>query len=146
MSAQRQEPSAVARIGHSCPSTPTLIRIDRRLYCFDIPASIFQPSTTNFGFTDSTHRRFNAFVEETRITCSNGLRLQGGVQFPTGGIARERLQLQGQQIWWNSRADGIVRMKEDVSIDGHRRLPTTKIVRAFCRPEASPPFRKKERS
>lgn len=146
MSTRRQEPSEVGRIGHSCPSTPPLIRIDRKSNCFDVSAPIFRPSTTNFGCTDSTHRRFNVLVEETRITCSNGLRLQGGVQFPTGGIARERLQLQGQQIWWNSRADGIVRMKEDVSINRHRRLPTTMVVRAFCRPEASPPFRKKERS
>jgi len=44
------------------------------------------------------------------------------VQFPTGGKngnvqARERLPGyigQGQQTWCDSRADGIVRMKEDV--------------------------------
>jgi hypothetical protein len=50
------------------------------------------------------------------------LRLRGGVQFPTGGKdsnvqARERLPGgigQGQQTWCDSRADGIVRMKEDV--------------------------------
>jgi 3,4-dihydroxy 2-butanone 4-phosphate synthase len=116
MSARRQEPSSVVRIGRSCLRRPTLIRIDRKSCYFHVSARIFQPWTTNLGFPDSTHRRLNVSIAETRITCSNGLRLQGGVQFPTGGIARERLRLQGQQIWWNSRADGIVRMKEDVSI------------------------------
>ena len=42
---------------------------------------------------------------------------QGGVQFPTGGTARERfgfpLKPSGQQIRCNSGADGIVRMKEN---------------------------------
>ena len=37
---------------------------------------------------------------------------QGGVQFPTGGTARERVLRDGQQIRCNSWADGIVRMKE----------------------------------
>lgn len=48
---------------------------------------------------------------------SGGLRSQGGVQLPTGGIARERLgfgnKSLGQQIRCNSGADGIVRMKEN---------------------------------
>lgn len=53
------------------------------------------------------------------------IRLRGGVRFPTGGKvsasgsqARERLHgwsiVQGQQIWCEAKADGIVRMKEDV--------------------------------
>jgi len=42
---------------------------------------------------------------------------RGGVKFPTGGMerllqARERLNIQGQQIRCDAGADGIVRMKE----------------------------------
>jgi HxlR-like helix-turn-helix len=122
---------------HSSPGRSKFLKtcwVLTRLGCTQ--EQIFERSDGNSGMTrdhnsatliagDSGHQRTQVgnASERTRISCSNGIRLQGGVKLPAGGRASERLHMQGQQIWCNSRADGIVRMSPDLEFEyGTRKL------------------------
>ena len=116
---------------HSSPGSSKFLKtcwVLTRLGCTQ--EQIFERSDGNSGMTrdhnsatliagDSGHQRTQVgnASERTRISCSNGIRLQGGVKLPAGGRASERLHMQGQQIWCNSRADGIVRMSPDLEFN-----------------------------